>query len=280
MNSLQDYVVVFLFVLGSLSILYLIRFGLSRWLSWDNGEKEKALQHDLSKAKGEIVDLRKQIKILISQYEDAVGKYAVLKKEHDQAKRELEVMREELDQLQRETLAKSAAFHNRLLIAAVGSKEASLALDLASLRAVRADTGLQFLRIPEATPEKLKDALDQSRMMQSTTYLHLSIKSDEEGYQLTNQIVDANWLSENLEGVIILVVNGSNSTRIGHSLGVVPYVITMSDEVPHRDASQFARAFWTEIGKGIGPTLALKRALDRSPANMQEYVVRHWSSES
>jgi hypothetical protein len=276
-NTPQEYITVFLFVLGSLSILYLIRLILSKWLAWDNGEKEKALQQNLNKSKEEILDLRKQVRILVAQYEEAVGKYALLREQYDQAARELVVLREEVEQMQKETVKQSQALHNRLLIAAVGSKEASLALDLASLRAVRADTGLRFLRIPEATPEKLKDALDQSRMMQSTTYLHLSIKSDNDGYQLTNEIVDANWLSENLEGVVILVVNGSNSTRIGASLGVVPYVITMSEEVPHRDASLFARAFWTEIGRGIGPSLALKRALERSPANMQEYVVRHWS---
>jgi hypothetical protein len=71
-------------------------------------------------------------------------------------------------------------------------------------------------------------------------------------------------------------VAGSDSTEVGEFLGIIPYVITMSDKLPSRDAARFTRHFWTEIGNGIGPTLGLQRALEASPGRMSEYVKRHW----
>lgn len=280
--SITDYVIMFVFVVAAFGVVNLLRSGLAQWLKWDIGERERVLQQRLSelttecdKYKDEVSSLRKQIQIMVGQYDDIVIKYNDLNQQYLSAKEEAVKLREQLDRW-RADLRESDARFNRILIAAVGMPEASGNMDMASLRAVKMDTGMSFEHIQECTPEKLQSSLDSARGMQAVTYLHLSIKSDKDGYQLMDKIVDANWLSANLQGVIICLIAGSDSTEIGEFIGVVPYLITMSDKLPSKEAARFTRYFWTEIGKGIGPSLAFNRAIDRSPGRMSEYVKRHW----
>lgn len=273
---------VFIFVLISVGILELVRRGAGQFIKWDIGEREKAVQQELirlkyeaEKYREEISDLRKQIKLLLVQYDEAVVKLAALEQRYNSAMRDAEDLREELDSLRRGVRSPEEK-SSRILIAAIGSKKTGIGLDLASLRAVEEETGLRFQRITEATPEKLKIELDRARMSKQITYLHLSVESDQEGYMLMDTEVSADWLSEVLRGVMILVVAGSESANIGDFLGVVPYVVSMSDKIVSRDAALFSRAFWSEIGRGYGPNKALTMALRRAPSGMSEYVVKHW----
>lgn len=277
---------VFIFVLGSVGLLQLAKFAVSKYMQWDTGEKSRALQENLRDLRGEldkaqdrVVLLEKQIELLMAQYNNAIVQVNNFKNLYEAAVEDTKSLRDELNDLRRElpTAEVSGGTRRRVLIAAVGTKGVGLEMDLASLRAVQMETGLEFERVLDATPEKLKKVLDRARMQRSQTYLHLAIRSDKEGYQLGDEVVDAEWMSSVLGGVIILVVAGAESDWVGDLLGVVPYVITMSEEVNQRDAAMFSRAFWTEIGKGIGPVRALSLALQRSPAVMQEYVVRHWT---
>jgi hypothetical protein len=79
-----------------------------------------------------------------------------------------------------------------------------------------------------------------------------------------------------LDGVEILVIAGCESSEIGDLLGVVPYVVTMSNRVEHKDAAAFTRRWWSAIGRGLEPDEAWSEAIERSPSGMSEYVVRHW----
>jgi hypothetical protein len=284
MANAPDYLLLFVFVLVSYGVLHLARMGIGQWLRWDTGQKERAMQdklaevqRELDKAKERVIILEKQIELLLGQYNEAVIKLNQIKTRYEEAEEDARRLREELVRMN-SNLPDMEMRSNRLLIAAVGAPNSQLNLDLASLRAVKMNTGLAFERISEATPERLQQALDMARGMRAITYLHLSTNADREGYQLMDTIVDANWLSENLQGVTILVVAGSESTDVGEFLGIVPYVITMNDKLPSRDAARFTRHFWTEIGNGIGPSLAFQRALDQSPGRMSEYVKKHWNS--
>ncbi len=235
------------------------------------------LTRECEKYKEEVADLRRQVKIMVSQYDDAIVRFSNLNEEYKKAKEEIASLQDQLKRWQK-SMEEAELKYNRILIAAVGMPESSSNMDLASLRAVKMETGMAFEAINEATPQKLQNALDQARGIQAVTYLHLSIRSDEDGYQLMDEIVDANWLSSNLQGVVVLLVAGSDSSAIGEFIGVVPYVITMNDKIPSKDAARFTRHFWTEIGRGIGPNLALNRALAKAPGRMSEYVKRHWVS--
>lgn len=275
----------FLFVLISVGILQLVRIFLERWLRWDAGDRERVLQakmgdlqRELDKAKERVVVLEKQIELLLGQYNDAIIRLNSFKVQYEAALEDARNLRQDLEDVRREMpQAGTTSPRRRVLISVSGSKDPSLELDLASLRAVQMDTGLDFERVLEADPDKVKKVLDRQRMLRNHTYVHMSVYSDQRGYLLGDKIVDANWLSGVLGGVIVLVVAGSNSDWIGDLLGVVQYVVTMSEEVDPRDAALFARAFWTEIGKGLGPSRALETALQRAPSTMREYIVRHWS---
>lgn len=280
--SALDYLIFFLFVIAAYGFIQGLRFWAGKWQTWDIGEKEKVLQQKLidlqkecDKYKEEVILLRNQVKLVMGQYDEAVIKLSELNRLYKMAQEEARTLQDQLNRW-KEDMEKSEARFNRILIAAVGSPESSLNMDLAALRAVKIETGMAFDRISECTPEKLQSAIDQAKGMQAITYLHLSIKSGPEGYQLMDKVVDANWLSANLQGVVILLVAGSDSTEVGEFIGVVPYIITMNDTLPSKDAARFTRYFWTEVGKGIGPSLAFERAIQRSPGRMSEYVRRHW----
>lgn len=280
--SFLDYLVLFIYILIAILAVNFLRAGFARWLKWDITERERVLQQRLveltaecEKYKVEVSSLRTQIQIMVSQYDDAVVKFNALKQQYDTVREEANKLRDQIDRWKMDMKENDARF-TRILIAAVGMLESSGNLDLSSLRAVKMETGMAFEVIAQCTPEKLQASLDSARGMQAVTYLHMSIKSDNQGYQLMDQIVDANWLSANLQGVIICLIAGSDSTEVGEFIGVVPYLITMSDKIPNKDAARFTRYFWTEVGKGIGPTLAFQRALDKSPGRMSEYVKRHW----
>ena len=63
---------------------------------------------------------------------------------------------------------------------------------------------------------------------------------------------------------------------IGDWLGVVPHVITLSEDITHEDAAVLTQHFWHNIGLNLDPGAALDEALTHCPPAVSEYVVRHW----
>lgn len=283
-NSIVDnWGFLFLLFIAAYVILNGISAFLQKFLKIDRSEREQLLQNQLSHLsekigdyESEISDLRKLVKLLQTQYEEMVGKYKELQHVHEEARQESQSLREQLNNLSQGYIMRDT-HPNKVLIVCVGSPDKGLGLDLATIRAVRTDTGLEIQTIQDPSPDNLKKFLDRARMKQDHIYVHLAVKADKEGYQLGETIVDASWLSSVLNGAIVLLVAGADSDNVGDFLGVVPYVITMSGGVTHRDAAIFSRLFWTEIGRGIGPSLALTRALDRSPGTIREQIVSHWN---
>lgn len=162
------------------------------------------------------------------------------------------------------------------LLVIVGSDE-DLELDLASLRAVQTNTGMGFRRITDATMEKVLQRLNRARMNgRPYDKIHMSVHSGPEGIYLGKEVVTGTELSEALKGVNVLLLSGCEGGSIGDVLGVIPYVITISEEVSHTDAALFARAFWTQIGKNRRPDDALRIALRLAPSGMDEFVEGHW----
>lgn len=286
--SAVDLLVIFVFVAVSYFLINLLKIGLSQWLKWDIGEKEKALQQKLielqyecDKYKEEVTDLRKQIKILLGQYDEAVIKLSKLQGQYQTASDTVESLRRELERMQEDLkdAPETATKGNRTLIVAIGSNKASVNLDMANLRAIERNTGMLVQRIPEATPDKLKIAIDKARRRRDIIYLHMAVDSDENGFHLMDQVVDSDWLAANLGDVIVLVLAAEDKADVADFLAIIPYVVSMSDKVVARDSALFALEFWTEIGKGIGPTRALKTALSHSPSVMRTYVTPNWSRE-
>ena len=155
--------------------------------------------------------------------------------------------------------------------------DAALMLDLAALRAVRAATGLKFRRLLDATQAKFAEALRRERGLgRPVELLHLALHASPEGVAFADGVADGNWLSERLFGVRIMLLASCRGDSVGDWLGVVPHVITLSEEITHEDAAVLTQHFWQGIGSGLEPGAALDAALQYCPPAVGELVVRHW----
>lgn len=164
-----------------------------------------------------------------------------------------------------------------VLCVIVGTKEPLFTSDLAALRQVRAQTGLDFQRIAPCSKGQFDDYFRRERSLKHpVTLLHISAHAGQAGVMLADGLVDGTWLSERLDGVEVLLLAGCNSDVVGDWLGVVPHVITLREEISGQDAATLTLHFWTGIGHGLNPDTALTMALDRCPPVVREFVVRHW----
>lgn len=284
-------------LLAAMPIAYMIlfyvgnRFG-PKWFIADYDRREQEMSKAFLKSEKVYEQMEETIKVLKIQVKDRDGQIDQMR--HSSADRDARIA--ELtaklatleSQLATET-NKSAGLIKQLedknlidkapetpLLVAIGS-DAALKLDLASLRAVRTDTGMAFTRIEDATLEKVKRFLDRGRINgRPYDKVHLAVHSGPEGIYLSNGLVNSVQLSEILEGVRILVLAGCEGDAVSDYLGVVPYVVSMTEKVGHGDAALFSRAFWEEIGRKTEPTEALRLAFKRAPSGMSEFVEQHW----
>jgi hypothetical protein len=142
---------------------------------------------------------------------------------------------------------------------------------------VRAATGLRFMRVLDATREKFAQALRRERKLgRPVELLHLALHASPAGVQFADGMADGNWLSERLFGVRIMLLAACEGDSVGDWLGVVPHVITLSEEIGHEDAAVLTQHFWHNIGRNLEPGAALDEALGHCPPAVGEYVVRHW----
>ena len=164
----------------------------------------------------------------------------------------------------------------RTLLVCIGP-DSALMLDLAALRAVRSATGLKFQRLVDATRPKFAEALRRERSLgRPVELLHLALHASPAGVEFADGVADGNWLSERLFGVRIMLLASCRGDSIGDWLGVVPHVITLSEDISHEDAAVLTQHFWHNIGLSMEPGPALDEALTHCPPAVSEYVVRHW----
>ena len=158
-----------------------------------------------------------------------------------------------------------------------GGQDSALMLDLAALRAVRAATGLQFMRLLDVTWQKFATALRRERSFgRPVELLHVALHASHDGVQFADGVADGNWLSERLLGVRIMLLASCEGDSVGDWLGVVPHVITLSEKIGYEDAAVLTQHFWHNIGLNMEPGEALDEALTHCPPAVSEYVVRHW----
>ncbi|MFN8469786.1 MAG: hypothetical protein U0X20_29790 [Caldilineaceae bacterium] len=150
-------------------------------------------------------------------------------------------------------------------------------LDLAALRAVRSATGLAFKRMLDTSRPRFAGALRRERNLgRPVELLHLALHASPDGIEFADGIADGSWLSERLFGVRIMLLASCRGDSIGDWLGVVPHVITLSEDITHEDAAVLTQHFWHNIGLSMDPGAALDEALTHCPPAVSEYVVRHW----
>ncbi|MFN8464566.1 MAG: hypothetical protein U0X20_03410 [Caldilineaceae bacterium] len=164
----------------------------------------------------------------------------------------------------------------RTLLVCIGP-DSALMLDLAALRAVRSATDLKFRRLLDATRPKFAETLRRERSLgRPVELLHLALHASPAGVEFADGIAEGSWLSERLFGVRIMLLASCQGDSIGDWLGVVPHVITLSEDISHEDAAVLTQHFWHNIGLNMEPGAALDEALTHCPPAVSEYVVRHW----
>lgn len=163
-----------------------------------------------------------------------------------------------------------------VLMVCVGDDPA-LTVDLAALRKVAVVTGMMYHRITGVTRDLFDAYMRRERSHdRQVKYLHLSVHADADGLKFGDGIVDGNWLSERLAGVVVLLLAGCEGDAVGDWLGVVPYVVSLAEAITHEDAAMLTLHFWMAIGNGLRPDNALDMALKRCPPVVSEYVTKHW----
>lgn len=162
----------------------------------------------------------------------------------------------------------------RVLVVHTSAK--GMDVDVAAFREVQSRTGLAFARMDGATSEKLERYLERWRYQRRPVrHVHLSAHMGPEGIVLDDKTVTPLWLSEQLVGAEVLVLDGCQSDYLGDLMGVVPTVITLRNDIETHDAMRFAGAFWEEIGNNVLPEDAFWNALERVPAAVREHAEIH-----
>jgi hypothetical protein len=160
---------------------------------------------------------------------------------------------------------------------ALTGPDPQLSIDIAALRAVKADANLDFQRIEHATRDDLDAYLRRERSHgRPVRYVHIASHADSNGVQFADGLADGSWLSAMLQGVQVLVLAGCKSDRVGDWLSVVPYVVSLADRISHQDAAILTQHFWSGVARGLDPGEALDAALARCSPVVSEFVVRHW----
>lgn len=279
MNQFPTSLTAIVYIVIGFAILQGLTWIARRYFKLDGNERELILQAKVGSLEKQVADqiveienLRNQVKIIVQQYQETLTKYARLSETCEALTVENEKLSREVANLADSKIIPS----DKILFVVIGSEDSSLTLDLASIRAVKMETGFEVKEMVAPTPGVLKRELERARGRKVKIYMHMAVFSDKQGYQLGTQVVDVNWLSSILQDVIVLVVAGADSSYVGEFLGVVPYVVTVDGGVPSRELSTFVRLFWSEIGNGIGPGRALKRAVDKAAPEIKEKIVKHW----
>ena len=83
-------------------------------------------------------------------------------------------------------------------------------------------------------------------------YIVITAHMCSEGIMMQDgSILEPYWLNVNLFDIKLLILNGCESTEIaGELVGVVDYVISMTEKVPNKVAGSFLFAFWDKIRQG------------------------------
>jgi hypothetical protein len=184
--------------------------------------------------------------------------------------RDLETAKQRLASLEQS----EATRDNNVIVAVLGTDEA-LQIDLAMLRNVSNRTGLRLTRLLPVTKTSLAAYLSRHRTQgRPVRYVHFAVHSSPAGLVFSDGVADGVWLSETLADVQVVLIAGCQSDAVGDLIGVVPAVVSMREDVGHRDAASFALVFWTAVGNGSSPEAAYDLALDRVPA-VAEYAELH-----
>jgi hypothetical protein len=242
-----------------------------------------ALLGKLPRSNGRLADLESTVRVLQSDHTHDLQRIEALEVKYRAAMIELETAKAEIERLKKEL----AAYRKEqdgpptaeapLLLAVIGSDPA-LKVDLAALREVEAECGLQVTRCYPARIEKFEAVLNRHRASgEAIRYVHFSVHSraDKPAALFESGPVDGVKLSGMMNGVEVAMVAGCESDMLGDLLGVVPNVVTFREPLEHGHGHLAAKLFWLAIGRGLPPRQAYRDARVKLPADVAEFMELH-----
>jgi cell division protein FtsB len=152
--------------------------------------------------------------------------------------------------------------------------------DLTVFRKLQAQKKIKFRRLRPASSKSLERYLERKRMdKHPVEYAHFSLHGNHEGLHFNDGLMGGVKLSELLVGVRVLVLDSCEGDWVADLLGVVPFVISLMEEIEMHDAMLFGEAFWSELwADPSDPEGAYERALDICPPVVGEFAELHVSS--
>lgn len=184
----------------------------------------------------------------------------------------VEELTERVKQLEQDGVKPKSKDRKESLVLVVG-EDKMLRIDIAKLRGIKT---LRLSVIDNASMLELRSILEERRSTgQPVKLLHISTHSGPEGVKFTDGLADGQWLSENLKDVEILVIAGCKAHRVASLLTIVPFVVSMRDEIENTDASTFSYHFWSAIGEGKEAEDAFHYALEKSRVVVSEMAEFH-----
>ena len=169
-----------------------------------------------------------------------------------------------------------------LKVLVVVGPDRELDRDLTVFRKLQAQKKLKFRRLRPASCNSLERYLERKRMdRHPVEYAHFSLHGNREGLLFNDGLIGGVKLSELVGGIKVLVLDSCEGDWIADLLGVVPFVISLMEEVEMHDAMLFGEAFWSELWTDPSdPEGAYERALDICPPVVGEFAELHVSSTS
>lgn len=165
---------------------------------------------------------------------------------------------------------------DKLRTLVITGTEPGFEIDLSAFRGVREETGMRFSRLKNPTFEQLENHVRRLHIALGGKLpnIHLSAHMGPEGVMLLDGLVSPEKLSEILTGAPIIFLAGCESIDIADLLTASPYVLSMLEEIEHRDALAFSQMFWLSIGHGYEPSEAFDFASEQLP-NIAEFAYLH-----
>lgn len=228
----------------------------------------------------EVTELRNEIARLVSSYTEQIAKLkqdidslARMLLEKEKSNNELQARVRELEKnLDSGTKQKPKQERKPGLVLAVGTDK-MLQVDVAKLRGIRK---LQLSVIQDATKSDIASILEERRSAgRPVKLMHLAAHSGPEGILFSDGLADGIWLSSNLKDIEVLVIAGCKGHRVASLLTIIPFVVSMREEIDNADASTFSYHFWFAIGEGQVAEDAFFYALERSSSVVSEMAEFH-----
>ncbi len=185
----------------------------------------------------------------------------------------VEELTERVHQLEQgEVKAKPRSDRKPGLVLAVGTDK-MLQVDVAKLRGIRK---LQLSVLHNATKADVESILEERRSVgRPVKLMHIAAHSGPEGVAFSDGLADGVWLSKNFKDLEILVIAGCKGHRVASLLTVVPFVVSMRDEIDNNDAGVFSYHFWFAVADGQAAEDAFYYALERSNSVVNEMAEFH-----